>query len=127
MSDESIPAADNVSPLIQDTAHDDAYWIALIDVMGKPIAQFGWPLDGWKDFAMRILTQVAAFEHGSNLEIPLRMIANEMHMDAFNKTMNFEQFRDCFPVTFVINKESKDPDDRVITIRVRKMTRVVNG
>jgi hypothetical protein len=121
-----VPAAEHVSVLVKATGQEDAYFMAL-SAGDQPIAQFGWPLQGWKDFAMRILTQVAAFEGGSNLEVPLLMIANEMHMDAFNKTMNFEQFRDHFPTTFVINTNSKDRDSKTITIGVRKMTKVVNG
>ncbi len=118
-----VPAAEQVSVLVKATDREDAYFMALT-AGGDPIAQFGWPLQGWKDFAMRILTQVAAFEGGSNLEVPLLMISNEMSMTAFNKTMNFEQFRDHFPITFVINTNSKDPDAKTITIGLRRMTKV---
>jgi hypothetical protein len=126
-TDEDVPAADSVSVLVCQTGVDDAYFIALLDVMGKPIAQFGWPLAGWKDFAQRLLTQVAAFEHGSNLEIPLKMIADEMGAPPLTKTMDFEQFRDHFPTSFVINKNSTDPDHKIITIQVRRVTKVTRA
>jgi hypothetical protein len=118
-----VPAAEQVSVLVQATDREDAYFMAL-SAGGHPIAQFGWPLEGWKDFAQRILTQVAAFEHGSNLEIPLRMISDEMGMTAFNKTMDFAQFRDHLPISFIINTNSTDPDHKIITIQVRRMTKV---
>jgi hypothetical protein len=60
---EDVPAADGVSVLIQESDDNDAYFMCLIDVNGKPIAQFGWPLAGWRDFAARILSQVEDFEH----------------------------------------------------------------
>lgn len=119
-----VPAATSVSVLVCASDREDAYFIALLDAKGEPFAQFGWPLAGWKDFTKRLLTQVAAFERGSNLEVPLEMIASEMNMAPFSKTMDFAQFREHFPYSFVIQKDSKtDPDDRTITIRTRKMTK----
>jgi hypothetical protein len=58
----SIPAAVHVSVLIEAPGEGDAYFMCLLDAEGKPMVQFGWPLDGWKDFAARILSQVEDFE-----------------------------------------------------------------
>lgn len=116
-----IPTAALVSKLVK---KDDGYWMCLLDDKEEPFAQWGWPAHGWREFAERILQQMAAFEQVTNVSAPLQMIAREMHLDAFSKALDFDKFKEHIPYSFIIQREDKNADDLTVIIRTRKITRV---
>jgi hypothetical protein len=61
-----IPAATTISHLVK-ASNQDAYFMALLDEKGKPFAQFGWSLQGWKEYVERINMQIALYEAGAEL------------------------------------------------------------
>lgn len=67
MKHKPVPAATKLSYLVKAPNQEDAYYMALLDDKGRPFAQFGWSLQGWKDFTDRIITQIMLYESGAEL------------------------------------------------------------
>jgi hypothetical protein len=68
MAKRRIPAATSISMLVKVPNHD-AYYMALLNKKGEPFAQFGWTLQGWKEYVKRINIQIALYEAGAELSI----------------------------------------------------------